>query len=159
MIMLKIGKISFILLYMLLYNQATYAQNLPLFMKKKYVVLEATIGQSEVAEEAINKGGYLIFYPFDGNNELIYMAETRPGQYTQSYGPISELTSEKEIINENQAELIRFYWDYSNTHKSNKAKSKVVLIHIHRDGQTIFYMTIVPESGEEIKYFGLVVKE
>lgn len=157
--MVKIGKISFILLYLLLYNKATYAQELPLFMKKKYVVLEATIGQNEVTEEAINKGGYLIFYPFDGNNEFIYLAENRPGEYTQSYGPISEITSEKEIINEHQAELVHFFWDYSNTHNSKKAKTKVVLVHIHKDGQTIFYMTIIPETGEEINYFGLVVKD
>lgn len=121
----------------------------------KYIITEGTKNNQDISNTLTKEGAYTIFYTL-GDDKTLYLANIWPNSKSQSYGPLSNITSEKieESDEYYETDIFYFDWQYSNTYDDESGNAKVEAATIHKPEGLFFEIEIITENLDKTIYKG-----
>jgi len=121
----------------------------------RFVVLNAKKNGVDVTAWAIENGVFTVFY---NSGEQPCMANVCLGGDSQSWGPIYNLTKEKNVEHDelanHDAEVYKFLWNYTNTYDDKTGTCRVTFKKIYKPQGVVSVLKMVTESLDVTEYTG-----
>jgi len=147
--MKKILLFTFIAFPLFLFSQTEQKETLA-----KYIITEGVINNKDITSILTEAGAYTVFYTL--GDKTLHLANVWPNSNTQSYGPISNITSEKieESDEYYQTDIFYFDWQYTNTYDDESGNAKVEALTIHKPEGIFFAIEIFTDNLDKTIYKG-----
>lgn len=147
--MKKILLFTFITFPLFLFSQTEQKETLA-----KYIITEGEENNKDITSILTKAGAYTVFYTLE--DESLHLANVWPNSNTQSYGPISNISSEKieESDEYYETDIFYFDWQYTNTYDDESGNAKVKAATIHKPEGIFFAIEIFTDNLDKFIYKG-----
>lgn len=121
----------------------------------KYIIMNASDNGEDQSDISLGQNQFIVFYTIE-DDDAIYMANVWSKDKSQSYGPISILSSEsyEETIDNYKHDIINFNWGYINSYNSDNGIASVKFTKTYRPDVITFQIRIIPQNLDVIIYTG-----
>lgn len=143
-----------ILLIILIQTLCAQSQN-SLNSYEKYIIIDGFSNDTSITDLLIENEAFIRFYPIDDNGTW-FLANVWPTSYSQSFGKITNLGSERTIDEGKLIDLYSFDWEYQNTYDEIRGTAKVFLVKMYLADSTIFKIEIEIDSTNILTYNGII---
>jgi hypothetical protein len=147
--MKKLLLISIIAYPLLLFGQIEQKETLA-----KYIITEGEINNKDITSILTKAGAYTVFYTLA--DESLHLANVWSNSNTQSYGPMSNISSEKieETDEYYETDIFYFDWHYTNTYDDESGNAKVEASTIQKPEGIFFIIEIFTDNLDKFIYKG-----
>jgi hypothetical protein len=143
-----------VLLFILVQTVYAHSQN-SLNSYEKYIIIDGFSNDTSITDLLTENEALIRFYPVD-NKGTWFMANIWPKSYSQSFGKITNLGSERGFDEGKLIDLYNFDWEYQNTYDEQKGTAKVFLVKMYLPESIIFKIEIEVDSTNVLTYSGIV---
>lgn len=122
----------------------------------KYIITEGKKNNMDITSILTIAGAYTVFYTF--GDKSLHLANVWPNSNSQSYGPMSNISSDKieESDEYYQTDIFYFDWQYTNTYDDESGTAKVEASTIHKPEGTYFILEILTDNLDKFIYKGFM---
>jgi hypothetical protein len=147
-----------LLVILFILMQTVYVQSQNSFNSyEKYFIVDGFSNDTSITDLLTENEALIRFYPLDSKGTW-FMANIWPKSYSQSFGKITNLISQRDFDEGKVIDLYSFDWEYQNTYDEQRGTAKVFLVKMYLPKTTIFKIEIEVDSSNVLTYSGIISK-